>query len=60
MFDAGFEFSLIQRNVYENKEWLGEYIFQFKTSEKRRYIVIIEEYPLNVFVPKFYLSKEKK
>ena len=59
MFDTGFQFFLIQHNVHKGKEWLGEYIFQFKTFDKRRYIVIVEEYKSDVFVPKFYLSKEK-
>ncbi len=59
MFDAGFDFSLIQRNILKNKDCISEYIFQFKTSEKKRYIATVEEYTNKIFVPKFYPSKER-
>jgi hypothetical protein len=59
MFDAGFKFALIQQNTPEHKVWIREYIFQFRSSKKRRYIVTVEEYPFHVFVPKFYPSTEK-
>lgn len=59
MFDAGFDFSLIQRNILKDKDCISESIFQFKTSKNKRYIVTVEEYSYKVFVPKFYPSKEK-
>ena len=59
MFDAGFEFALIQRNIIENNDHVCEFIFQFKTKGRKRYIVIVEEYLNNIFVPKFYPSTEK-
>src|SRR5690349_14231943 len=59
MFDAGYKFSLRQQNTPEHKDWVREYIFQFRTSARKRYIVTVEEYPLQIFVPKFYPSSEK-
>ncbi|MDE1191136.1 MAG: hypothetical protein PW786_03230 [Arachidicoccus sp.] len=58
MFDSSFEYFFIQKKGYENKDILSEYIYQFKTNFTR-YIVIVEEYRYNVFVPKFYPSRFK-
>lgn len=59
MFDSCFNFSLIQKKPSQEKFILFEHVYHFKTS-KRRYIVIVEEYHLNIFVVKFYPADKKR
>lgn len=55
MFDSSFSYRLLQEKKVVDKEIVREFIYDFNSS-KRRYIVLIEEYQLNVFVPKFFPS----
>ncbi len=58
MFDSSFPFSLIQKTPKKSDYQIAEYIFQFRTS-KRRYVVIVEEYELDVFAIKFFPAHKK-
>lgn len=58
MFDSSFSYRLLQEKKIEGKEIVREFIYDFYSS-KRRYIVLIEEYEFQVFVPKFFPSSLK-
>lgn len=53
MFDSSFPFTFIQKRIFESGDIIAEYNYQFK-AYRIRYIVIVEEYKHNIFVPKFY------
>ncbi|MDI9363599.1 MAG: hypothetical protein QM541_01515 [Flavobacterium sp.] len=55
MFDKSFPYKLIQKKSIIGQQIVREFIYDFRSS-KRRYIVLVEEYNLNVFVPKFFPS----
>jgi hypothetical protein len=58
MFDASFPYKLIQKKSIVGMDIIRKFVYDFHSS-KRRYIVLIEEYELNVFVPKFFPSSLK-
>lgn len=55
MFDESFPYKLIQKRSLDSRDIISEAYYSFNSS-KRRYIVLVEEYPLQVFVPKFFPS----
>lgn len=58
MFDQSFPYRLIQKTKLTGKDILSDAYYSFNSSY-RRYIVLVEEYPYDVFVPKFYPSTFK-
>ncbi len=55
MFDKSFDYRLLQKRASKEYGVITESVYSFNSS-KRRYIVIVEEYDFNVFVPKFFPS----
>ena len=58
MFNSYYPFSLIQRTPKDSDYLHAEYVFQFRT-EKRRYLIIAEQYEFNVYAVKFFPAERK-
>ncbi|MFN3489554.1 MAG: hypothetical protein ACK4YV_10495 [Emticicia sp.] len=58
MFDSGYKFALISKTTVSKKLFLRQRIYNFR-SLFRRYIAVVEEYELNVFIVKFFPVSHK-
>jgi hypothetical protein len=58
MFDSGYKFALVSKTTVSKKLFLRQHINNFR-SLFRRYLAVVEEYELNVFIVKFFPVSHK-
>lgn len=58
MFDSGYKYHRISIIKVPDKLFLGQHLYNFRAS-KRRYIAVVEEYELQVFIVKFFPASHK-
>ena len=58
MFDSGYKFDLVSKTTVSKKLFLRQRIYNFR-SLFRRYLAVVEECELNVFIVKFFPVSHK-